>query len=275
VAKEAESPLAGKTVVITRAAMQGAQLGEELAERGARIRLLPLVAFGPPEDYAPLDAALRRLEEFGWILFTSANAVDAVARRGKKLGRDLNRAGREWRIGAVGPATKEEAEKNGMAVDYTAKTHTGAALAEELKERLNGRKVFLPRSDRANPDFPAALRRHGAQVTEAVAYRTMLPSETKLEEVIRAAEGGADAVVFYSPSAVQHFAEIVGPERLTGAWKRMAMAAVGPVTAEALRKLGVRKVVVAEDTTARAVVEALERHFAETNHRSTAGAQRA
>ena len=84
------SPLAGKTILITRAALQSGELFEELSARGAIVKLLPLISFATPEDYAPMDAALKSIESFDWIFFTSANAVQAVERRGEELGRSLN-----------------------------------------------------------------------------------------------------------------------------------------------------------------------------------------
>ena len=89
------------------------------------------------------------------------------------------------------------------------------------------------------------------------------------------AEGAADAVLFFSPSAVQHFAELFGGEQLRALQDKLAIAAVGPVTAKALRKAGVGCTVVAGDTTAAAVVEALEEHFAGTVKQAPAGAKRA
>jgi len=145
-------------------------------------------------------------------------------------------------------------------VEYVAVTHNGVALANELGSKLQGTRVLLPRSDRANPDLPAALARFGAQVTEVIAYRTRRPAETEgLEKILN---GQADAILFFSPSAVQHFAELVGATRLHELQGKLAVTAVGPVTANALRKAGVERAVVAQDTTAVSVVEALEGHFA-------------
>src|SRR6266481_1269051 len=171
-------------------------------------------------------------------------------------------------------ATAKEAEKRGISVDYVAKNHSGVALAEELGERVRGKSVLLPRSDRANPDLPAALRRNGARVTEVAAYRTLLPSNLDRKEVNRLVAAGIDAIVFFSPSAVHHFSEIMGREQLPGLQRRIVIAAVGPVTAGALQRAGIERVVQAVDTTATAVVEALEAHFAGAAKLSTVGAKR-
>jgi uroporphyrinogen-III synthase len=273
VAEAAASPLAGKRVVITRAASQSSELFEKLTERGAIPILLPLVSFAAPEDYAPLDAALLEWERFDWVLFTSANAVHAVVTRSSTLGRNLHPSGKRSHVAVVGPATREEAEKAGFSVDYLARTHLGVALAEELGERLRAQHVFLPRSDRANPDLPAALRRLGAKVTEVIAYRTLRPSGTDQERVKQAVRGQADAVLFFSPTAVHNFTELAGREQLGVLQSKLALVAIGPVTAAALRESGVQRIVMAADTTAAAVVDALEEHFIGTKKHSTAGAK--
>jgi len=159
-------------------------------------------------------------------------------------------------------------------VEYVARTHSGVGLANELGERLRGRSVLLPRSDRANPDLPAALKTHGAEVTEVIAYRTLQPGEVDRQKLSRVSAGEADAILFFSPSAVQNFAELVGAEHFLGLQNGLAITAVGPVTAEALRKSKVERMVVAADTTSAAVVQALENHFANEVKSHPAGAKR-
>jgi uroporphyrinogen III methyltransferase/synthase len=268
------SVLTGKRIVITRSAAQSEVLAKELSVRGAIPVVLPLVAFADPENFAPLDAAIAEIHRFDWIIFTSAQAVRAVVKRGEELKRSLIHAGSKLRIASVGPVTAEAARQAGLPVEYVAETHSGAALAEELGSRLCGAKVFLPRSDRANPDLPPALKRQGAQVTEVIAYRTLRPTDVEQRNLGQIAEGTADAVLFFSPSAVQHFGELFGGEQLRALQDKLAITAVGPITANALREAGVGRTVLARDTTAAAVVEALEEHFAGTAKQAPAGAKR-
>jgi uroporphyrinogen-III synthase len=257
------SSLGGKRIVVTRAAAQSSDLFEQLRERGAIPTSLPLVSFSPPQDYAPLDAALRQWQAFDWVLFTSANAVQSVVSRTTVLGLTLGRAGERPRIAAVGPATKEEATKSGLHVDHVAQTHLGVALAEELAPELRGKNVFLPRSDRANPDLPAALQQLGAKLTEVIAYRTLPPADVDRARAIEI-RAESDAAIFFSPSAVRNLADLIGKEALTDLQNKIAIAAVGPVTTAALRESGIHRIVTAADTTAAAVIEALELHFAAT-----------
>ena len=256
------SPLAGKRVVITRAALQSSELFDKLKHRGAIPLVLPLVTFAPPDDFTPLDSALRRWKQFDWVIFTSAFAVQAVAVRAARFGRNLIKGGAPPEIAVVGPATKEKAEKAGFFVEHQARTHLGVALAEELGERVHNKHVLLPRSDRANPDLPKALRELGADVTEVIAYKTLRPTDADKEAIDRVVKGEADAVLFFSPSAVHTFVELVGRERVKTLQSRVAMTSIGPVTAAALRDAGVQRIVTASEATSDAVVTALEGCFA-------------
>ena len=273
-AEASQNALSGKRIVITRAAVQSEALARELSARGAIPVVLPLVSFADPEDFAPLDAAIAEIQRFDWIIFTSAQAVRAVVKRGEELKRSLIQSGSKLRIASVGPVTAEAARQARLRVDYVAETHTGAALAEELGNRLQGAKVFLPRSDRANQGLPPALKRHGARVTEVIAYRTLRPTDVDQRNLGRISEVAADAVLFFSPSAVQHFAELFGGQQLRALQDKLAVMAVGPVTANALRGAGVRRIVLAKETTAGSVVEALEEYFAGTVKQAQAGAKR-
>lgn len=266
------SPLAGKTVVVTRDAGQSARIVEELAARQANVKLLPLISFAPPEKFEEFDAALRRLENFDWIIFTSANAVQALEGRRQEIGLGELAAVKLPRVAAVGPATADAAESTGYSVDFVATEHSGAGIVKELGEDLKGKSVFLPRSDKANPDLPQALRKRGAMVTDVVAYKTLAPGETDRARVKESLKDGADGILFFSPSAVRNFLELLGADRLKALQGRAVMVAIGPTTAGALSAAGVQRVAWAADTTPKAVIEALEGHLSRTRRRTTAGA---
>jgi len=275
VAEMIPSPLARKRIVITRPALQSEMLVNALTERGAAAIVRPLLAFSDPEDFQPLDKAISEIRQFDWLMFTSGEAVRSLARRSNKLGRSLGQQGSDLQVAAVGPGTAETITKAGLKADYVAREHSGIGLANELGERLGGKKVLLPRSDRANPDLPRELRFHKAEVTEVIAYRTVKATELELEELLGILNGKAEAILFFSPSAVQHFVEMIGGEQLRSLEDKMAITAVGPVTANALGDAGVRRIVQARDTTAAAVVEALEEYFVENLRQAQTGARRA
>jgi uroporphyrinogen-III synthase len=268
------SALAENRIVITRAVEQSFELVTKLERLGAIPISLPLVAFSTPENFEPLDAALRRWQEFDWVLFTSANAVQSVATRAAATKLGILKPTNRPQIAAVGPATNEAATKAGLQVAHVAKTHLGLALAEELAAQLRNKNVFLPRSDRANHDLPAALKKLGTNVTEVAAYHTLPPGDVDRTRVSQVLENNSDAALFFSPSAVNNLVDLIGRESLAALQNKIAIVAVGPVTTAALRNQGVTRIITAADTTPAAILAALESHFANAsaNH-STAGAQ--
>lgn len=272
---DSASALFAHRIVITRAVEQSSDLVTKLECRGAIPISLPLVAFSTPENFAPLDAALRRWQEFDWVLFTSANAVQSVAQRAASTNSGILRPSNRPQIAAVGPATNEAATKAGLHVTHVAKTHLGLALAEELALQLRNKSVFLPRSDRANPDLPAALKKLGANVTEVVAYHTLPPTNVDRARVTEVLDENSDAALFFSPSAVNNLADLIGREALVQLQNKIAIAAVGPVTTAALRHHGVTKIITAADATTDAIVAALENYFAATANESGATANHA
>jgi uroporphyrinogen III methyltransferase / synthase len=270
----APSPLAGKRVVITRALAQCGDLSTQLSALGALPIVFPLVSIEPPENFAALDAGLARLGEFDWLIFTSVNAVDAVIDRLASLKLSLHQVGTPRQVAAVGPTTASAAERAGFTVAYSAKSHSGLALANELGEAVRATRIFLPRSDRANPDLPAVLRHHGAHVTEAVAYRTLPPAD--LDPNLRAeiSANKTDAILFFSPTAVENFADVFGAEELLLLQNAQAIVAIGPVTAASLKKFGATGFATSDDTTSVAVLRALELCFIRFQNHSSMGANR-
>lgn len=259
---EAESgkPLSGRRIVVTRAAEQSRALTARLAELGATVISLPAIAFAEPLDNAPLDAAIGVLQTFQWLLFTSANAAHFFARRCRARGvepRTIQSGAQPLFVAAVGPATSEAAAAEGFMVGHMAEEFQGVELARELGAELFGKKVLLPRSDQASEDLPAALRQAGAYVTDVIAYRTVSCDVASPETVSAIRSGAADVVSFFSTSAFHSLAEKIGLETL----RRAPIAAIGPVTAAAIRKAGLPVAIEAPQPTSESFVAALLDYF--------------
>ena len=267
-------PLAGKRIVVTRAVEQSQPVAEALRDAGADPLLLPLVAFTPPESFSELDDFLKTVGEYDWVFFTSQNALRAVEERGAALGLALSHILKDAMIAAVGPATAGAIRTTGLRVAYVSHVHRGEALAEELASEVAGRRVFLPRSDRANPELIEALHRHGAKVRAFVAYKTVPPDADAQRVQQTLAKGTWDAILFFSPSAVHHLSEMLGTERFRDLSARSAFVAIGPITEKALRAEGVDRLIVAADTTVPACLAALAEFFKAGQHQP-AGAKQA
>ena len=247
--------LEGKRVVVTRATAQAFELLKALQNAGAVPILLPLIRILPPEDFSPLDRALQKLNKFDWILFTSQNAVRTLRERVEALQLSFADEQHMPLAGAVGDATASEAANAGFKVEHTASRPLGIALVQELGARLNGKSVLLPRSDRANPDVITALEKSGANVTEVIAYRTISEDMQNREVVSKIM--GADAVLFFSPSAVEGFDFVCCVGRLAEFAVKGSVLASGPVTLAALHANGIADAVAASEPSVARIVEAL------------------
>lgn len=254
-------PLAARRIVVTRATDQARGVVDQLNSLGAEVLELPLVKFADPLDWSHLDRALNSLCEYDWILFTSQNAVDFVSRRCQARG--IPPSTITPKIAAVGPATAEAARRQGFQVAHVAKQFRGAVLARDLEGEIKHKRILLPRSDRANEDLPRLLRTAGTQVTEVVAYRTLNPDSSH-ETAIRSIQTGmVDVIVFFSPSAFHHLLDLVDLSHLQSLAGKVCFAAIGPVTAQAIRETGLPVPIQAEEATTPALVEALVQYCAQ------------
>ena len=227
--------LAGKRIVITRPVGLSTPFYEALRSHGATPVLLPVVRIEPPQDYHQLDDALRDLHanKFEWLIFGSQNAVNAVAHRAAALGLDLADAKKNVKVAAVGKVTAAVAEHAGFRVSRIGRG-TGADLISQIAPGMHGKHIFLPRSDRAGAAHFAQLHQAGAYVREVIAYRTV-PSNV-LDPASIAAAAEADAILFFSPSAVHAFFELVKSDVLSPVRDSTGIGAIGPVTRENLLK---------------------------------------
>ncbi len=246
--------------MVTRTVEHARALMTRLESLGATVLLFPAVSFSEASDTADLDRVIRSLGEFDWILFTSANAARFFSGRCRKLGVEPRQDG-GYRCAAVGPATASAVAAEGFSVDHVAQEFLGAALARELSESMAGKKIVLPRSDRARHDLPDALRAAGAEVTDVVAYHTggVGAIDPGVMRAIREAQ--VDVISFFSPSAIENMRGELGAEVLSRLGEKAALAAVGPVTAAALRNAGLPVAIEAPLATAESMAAAIEKYF--------------
>lgn len=251
-------PLFGKGIVITRPEDQAEELSRLLSEQGARIILFPTVRIVPPDSWQDLDGCICRLEDYSWIVFTSANGVTFFFRRLAEQGGDV-RDLKGIRICTIGPATAAAIERRGIRVDLMPDEFFSEGVVRAFAGRnIAGKKILLPRAAEARDVIPAGLSGMGAEVEQIVVYRTVNSGRKKgeLEGFIK--EKKVDVITFTSSSTVKNFIEIMGPGELPEA---IGIACIGPVTVAAAREAGMRVDIFQERYTIPSLVEAIVQHF--------------
>jgi uroporphyrinogen III methyltransferase/synthase len=221
----------------------------------------------PPEDYGPLDAACAMLEEFDWVIFSSANAVDATIGRLMASPRDLRAFG-GVKLCAVGPATAERLSRHGLKVDLVPQEYRAEAIVHALTKQgagaVRGMKLFLPHADIGREVVAEELRKQGADVVDAIAYRTIAvdPEREGEPDVYRLLlERRIDVVTFTSASAVRSFVKVLGTEPAADLLRTTVVASIGPVTAEAASQLGIQTTIMPVHYTIGALADAIVEYF--------------
>lgn len=250
-------PLAGITVLVTRARHQAAKLVSALEGYGATVLAMPVIAIIDPDDWAPVDRAIAALDTYDWVVFTSSNAVERFMARVESSGAGFPSGG-DLRVAAVGPATARSCRDFGIEPDFIPEE----AIAEGLIDgfgRLGlgaGTRVLVPRALRAREVLPETLRARGAVVDVVAVYRTVdaAPDPAMVDAL---AAGRIDAVTFTSPSTVRAFFAAIRSTAADQAARRLILASIGPVTSAALDELGLKAGAEAPEHTASGLALAL------------------
>jgi uroporphyrinogen III methyltransferase/synthase len=255
-------PLHGRRVLVTRARHQAGETCRALEAAGAETVAMPTIAIQPPGDLGPLREAVRSLARYQYLILTSANAVPPLREALEEAGLDA-RALAGLRICAIGPGTAAALrERFGIRADLVPADHRAEGILEALAgEELGGARVLLPRAERAREILPETLRARGAEVDLVVVYRTGIPGPEELRAGLEALERGeVDTLSFTSASTVESFAALLGP-RLAELGAGKLVVAIGPVTRDACRAVGLEVQVMPERYTIEAMVEALCTHL--------------
>ena len=251
-------PLFGKRVLVTRSRTQSADLVDLLERTGAEPVEVPTIEIQPVQDSREIDAELARLTEYDWVVFTSTNTVEQLFGRLDMVGRDT-RQFHGSRVAAIGTATAGALSERGIVADLVSRESVSQSLVDGLSEqRVAGRSILLPGAEVRPERLRRGLERLGADVREVTLYRTVVPSGAG-ERLAEALDAGIDVVTFTSSSTVTNLVALLGGDasRLEDA----RVACIGRVTAETARKAGLNVDIVAEDSTAGGLVDAIVGHY--------------
>ena len=248
-------PLFGKTVVVTRKGDQADSMIDRLRELGAEPFFFPVIETIAPDDWSPLDNALNNLSQYDGLIFTSVNGVRFFAERLKTIEQDIREL-KGARVYTIGPKTAEAVRDLGIRVDVVPENFVAESLIESIGN-AEGKRFLIPRATVARETLPEQLRKMGALVDVAPAYKTVLPSQSVDALEKRLKEGSVDVITFTSSSTVTNFLTLTG-EQLLPAIKNTKIACIGPITAKTARDAGLNVEIMPEQYTVSSLMDAIE-----------------
>lgn len=243
-------------ILVTRPADQVAALSDGLRAIGMEPVVVPTVAILPPGSFDALDEALRSLERYDWILFTSTNGVGAFFDRAALLGIDpVSTTSLQW--AGIGPATADAITAHGIPTVWMPSRYLSEAVADELPAHA-GQRLLRIRADVASSLPAERLRARGVVVDEVVAYCTQEAPPGATELLAQAWADGIDGVIFTSASTVRGFARMAAGASLGQGLDDLMIIAIGPVTAKAVEAMGWPVHLVASEHSVDGVVQVLK-----------------
>ena len=256
-----EKPLFGKTILVTRAGAQAYGLAEQIERSGGKVIELPTIEIQPPESFAPLDAAVREIERYDWLIFTSVNSVAPFLARLREVGKTAAVVG-SLNVAAIGPETAKRLASAGITASLVPERYQAEGILDAVKpEAMKGKRVLIPRAAEAREILPQTLREWGATVNVVVAYRTSLPNVDiePVAELLRLRK--VDVITFTSSSTVKNFVRLFGGKNLSDIAGTSEIACIGPITARTVEEAGGRPVIVAKEFTTAGLTRAIIAHF--------------
>lgn len=261
-----DQPLAGRTVVVTRAASQADELSEALESYGANVFICPTIEIRDPDNYERLDEALDHLYGYDWLIFTSTNGVrfflQRLANRGLNVS-DLD----ELRVCAIGQRTADKLHDAHVHVDLVPSQSTAegvfAALIEFAggRDQLRGLNVLLPRAAAGRDVLPKELERAGARVDVVTAYQTVVPENFDRGRLSAMLAGSGDCIAFTSPSTVKNLAKLFDTHDLSSILSGVVIACIGPITSAAAVDYGLSVDVEPTGQSVAALAAAIATHY--------------
>jgi uroporphyrinogen-III synthase len=249
-------PLGGTRILVGRARHQAGSLSASLRGLGAAVIEIPFIEIQKPKSYQPLDHVLKNIKSYDWLILTSANGVEAMWQRVRKL-RLTRRNLKHLQIAAIGPVTKAAIVKHGLKVKMVPEEYVAESVVKGLRDKIKGKRVVLVRAKVARDVIPEELRKAGAQVDVVEAYETVVPdkSRTRLRMLMQSSRR-PHIVIFTSSSTAKNFAELIGEAR-DGIQNNVQFASIGPVTSATLRELQMPVAIEAREFTMGGLIRAI------------------
>lgn len=231
------TPLAGKRFLVTRAQAQAQEFVTQLEGLGAEALCVPTIEIVPPSSWAPLDLALRDLDECDILIFTSVNGVAAFFERLLENNQYYGVL-TTMTVVAVGPKTAAELKRNYISADLIATDHRAEGVLDLLLQQdVQGKKILYPRAEVVRPLLIDRLSAAGAEVIAPVAYRTVMPLGRSEEIRELLVNNKVDAICFSSSSTFKNLLTMLGADSRE-LLKKTRLFSIGPQTSETIRSSG-------------------------------------
>ena len=245
-------PLSGRRVLVTRPGEQAQELRELLTALGAEVLEQPGITVSDPPDWSPVDAALERIANYDWLVFSSSNGVKRLLERHVLRGGSLQQLA-TVKLAAIGPGTAAELVRQGLAADVVPEEYRAEALAAALAPRAAGKRFLLARASRGRQVLPEQLTAAGGIVEQVVVYATHDVETADPQIAAALAAGRVDWVTVTSSAIARAIVGLFG-ERL----RKARLASISPVTSQTLCELGHPPAVEATAYTMAGLVAAIE-----------------
>jgi uroporphyrinogen III methyltransferase/synthase len=219
---------------------------------GARVIECPMIEIVPVQDWTDVDNAILLLGAYDWLLFTSANAVDAFMKRAELAGVRCN-----VRVAAIGSVTESRLRDWDVQPAMVPEDFRAEGLLALFPKRLSGVRILFPRAETARELLPAELRSRGAQVDVVTVYRTVSSGGggRGIREILGSEK--VDCIVLTSSSTARYLAEALQPDP-AAALRECAIAVIGPVTRETARQAGLNPAIESARSTIEDLVQAID-----------------
>lgn len=266
------TPLEGRTVIVTRAASQAADLTTMLEGYGATVIACPTIEIREPDNYERLDEALDHLYGYDWLIFTSTNGVEFFLKRLTDRGLQISDLD-EIRVCAIGQRTSDKLHDAHVHVDLVPSQSTAegvfAALSEFAgsDEQLRGLNILLPRAAVGRDVLPDALQKAGARVDVVTAYQTVLPENIDRGKLAAMLAGSGDCIAFTSPSTIKNLAKLFDTHDLGNTLSNIVVACIGSVTAETAAEYGLHVDILPQETTTTDLAQAIANYYLAADER--------
>jgi uroporphyrinogen III methyltransferase / synthase len=252
------APLAGKTVLVTRANSQNNEFTQMLRSRGAQTIEMPTLEIVPPSSWQDLDVEIDRLSDFDWLILTSTNGVDYFFGRLHHAGKD-SRALAGVKIAVVGQKTAKSLEQYGITADFIPPDFVADALISNFPAPLANQQILFPRVETGGREvLVQELTNLGAIVVEVAAYQSQCPAAIDAIALAALQSQQVDIITFASSKTVKYFCQLVGASLPSGWQERVWIASIGPQTSASCRSLLGKVDIEASEYTLAGLVAALE-----------------